>query len=575
MNMTQRLMKFRLLVILIIVLCYGEVFAQSNPQLESKYKAGVNDYKQQRYAAAMEKLSPLTSTNTVTAFTPYAHYYYSLSAYQLKRYRESRQMLLQLISRYPGWNKINDAYYLLGANSLATGQFKEAMDYMQKIKDSSFAKDILALKHHHLTEINDLTKLVVLQKQFPQDRDIAIALVEFIEKSPSSTPTDHQFADQLEKQFKISNKDKAAAEDRPKRNIEKKDDQWTRGFFDVSVLLPFRLDEFNTAKRRTNQFAYDYYIGLTLAQEKLKSEGINVNLWAYDVGTDAKTMENIVDNKSFQQSDLVIGPLYASTFDVAAGFISEAKMVMLNPLSTDANLLKTGSNVYLAHPSITFQVQKAVQLMKYAAPGFTAAIYYGNTAKDSTSAFGYANELKSKGGKVLEMIKIRAEREWLESKISSFETVKPSHVVLFSSDANSGPMLIDVINGRKLNTTPVLATSTSFNLQQSRISKYGQRLYLIETDHIDKEKEIVREFQKMYWNATNTFPSVYSYQGYDQLLFFGRMLSQYKDGIAKGLGTKKYTGEDYLLSGFDFTKSNDNQISPLLKYSGSKWVPAN
>src|SRR5687768_15668839 len=108
--MTQRLMKFRLLVILIIVLGYGDVFAQSNPQLESKYKAGVSDYKQQRYAAAMEKLSPLTSVNTGSAFTPYAHYYYSLSAYQLKRYRESRQMLLQLISRYPGWNKINDAY---------------------------------------------------------------------------------------------------------------------------------------------------------------------------------------------------------------------------------------------------------------------------------------------------------------------------------------------------------------------------------------------------------------------------------------------------------------------------------
>jgi ABC-type branched-subunit amino acid transport system substrate-binding protein len=137
-------------------------------------------------------------------------------------------------------------------------------------------------------------------------------------------------------------------------------------------------------------------------------------------------------------------------------------------------------------------------------------------------------------------------------------------------------MLIEVVNGRKLLTTPILATSTSFNMQQSRMAKYGSRLYLIETDYVDRYKEGIREFQKTYWNKTNTFPSVYSYQGYDQLLFFGRMLNQYKDGIQKGIQSRKHTGEDYLLSGFDFTKSNDNQISPVLRYGSSgKWVPVN
>ncbi|MCE7064664.1 ABC transporter substrate-binding protein [Dyadobacter sp. CY326] len=549
-------------------------FAQSNAQAEGRYKSALSDYKQARYAAAMEKLSPLTSVNTKTPFSPYAHYYYALSAYQLKRYKESKQMLLQLQSRYPGWNRIAEAQYLLGAIALESGQLNDGLDYLTKIKDSSLAKDILALKQHHLDAITDLAKLRELQRQYPNDRDIALTLVHFIESSPSSTQTDLQIADQLQRQFKFSKKEKvASAEEKPKRSIPKSESQWTKGYMDVSVLLPFRLDEFSTGKRRSNQFAYDYYLGLTMAKEQLATEGITVNLWAYDMSADAKTMEAIVDNKNFQQSDMVIGPLYPGTFDVTANYITNSNAVMLNPLSTDGNLLKAGSNIYLAHPSIAFQMQKAAQWMKTQAMGLSIAIYYGTTPKDSAMAFAYANEWKGKSGKVLEMVKIQPDREWLETNVSTFETAKPSHVALFSSNGSTGPMIMDMLTDRKLTTTPVIATSTSFNLQQSRLGRFGSRLYLIDTDPVDREKESIREFQKNYWNKTSTFPSVYSYQGYDQLMYFARMMYKYKDRLRDGMQSARLGEEEYLLSGFNFTKSNENQITPVLKYNGSKWTP--
>lgn len=575
------LMNLKFLITLIIPFCLGSaVQAQKTTPAETKYKAGLSDYNQNRYAAAMEKLSPLTIANPDPSYAnvaPYAHYYYALSAYQLKRNRESRQMLLQLQNRYPGWSKINDAYYLLAANSFAAGQQKEAMEVLLRIKDSSFAKDVQSLKQFHFSQMGDVVKLREIQKLYPNDREVAVALVQLLTSTNTVAKPDLALVSQLEKQFKINRSEKvAAAEDSPRLSIGKNDNQWKKGFFDVSVLLPFRLEEFVTAKRRSNQFAYDYYLGLTLAKEKLRSEGINVNLWAYDVSNDTKPMNEIIANSAFQKSDLVIGPLYPGTFDLTAHAVSGSGMLMLNPLSTDANLLKGSSNIYLAHPGIPYQIQKGVQWMKLTAPGQGSAIYYGNTSKDSIMAFSYAEEWKAKGGKVLEMKKIRADREWLETGISNFEVTKPAHIALFSTDMTSGSTLIEVLNGRKLTNTPLLATSTSFNIQQSRVAKYGSRLYLLETDYVDKNKEGIREFQKKYWNVNNTFPSVYSYQGYDQLLFFGRMLSKYKDGFQKGIQSGKHLDEDYLLSGFDFTKSNDNQINPVLKYSGGgRWVPVN
>jgi ABC-type branched-subunit amino acid transport system substrate-binding protein len=544
-------------------------------EYDSKFKAGVNDYKQGKYALAMEKLAPLTSVSATYSYSEYAHYYYALAAYQNKKYKESRQMLLQLLSRFPSWNKLNEVYYLLGVNSLATNQWKDGIQYFQKVKDSSFAKDIQSEKQHYLGGISDLATLINIQKQNPEDRDVAVEVVQFIEKSPGSTQTDLFYSDQLVKQFKMSSKEiEAAGLDRPKHEVSKKDNQWAKGYFNVAVLLPFRLDEFAVSKKRSNQFAYDYYVGLQLAKAKLKTEGIEININAFDVGNDTKTMDAIADDKLFQQSDFVIGPLYQSSFDVAVSYTADANMYMLNPLSTDVTLLKKGENVYLAHPSISFQTQKAAQWMKTVAPVGGAVIYYGTTAKDSSMAFAYQAELKAKGLKILEMMKIHSDREWLESKVSSFETVKPGHFALFSSESGAGPTIMDVLAGRKLTNVPVIATSTSFNLQQSRLNRYGSRLYLIETDRVDREREQIRQFQKAYWNQTNSFPSVYSYQGYDHLLFFGRMLFKYKDKLKNGLEMRKYDEEDYLLSGFDYTKSRENQVPPILKFNGSAWEPA-
>lgn len=518
----------------------------------------------------MDKFYPMTSVNAKTAYSPYAHYYYALSAYQLKRYKDARPMLLQLQSRYPGWNKINDVYYLLGAVALANGQTNDGLDQLARIKDSSLNKDVQALKQHHLGAIKDFLKLKELQKEYPSDRDIALMVYQSIQSARTPAQGDLAYAEQLDKQFKFRKNEKV--EEAPKRSTPKSDTQWTKGYLDVAVLLPFRLDEFTTSKRRSNQFAYDYYLGLTVAKEQLQMEGITVNLWAYDVSNDAKSMEAIADNKNFQLSDMIIGPLYAGTFDVAADFVSGSNAIMLNPLSTDASLLK-GGNIYLGHPSINYQTQKAAQWMRTLSPGLNAVIYYGNTAKDSAMAASYAAEWKAKGGKVTSIVHIQPDRESIESKVPSFETNKPAHVALFSSDGESGGNLIEVLNGRKLNTLPVLATSTSFNAQQSRLSRYGARLSLIDADYVDREKETIRQFQKSYYNKTSTFPSVYSYQGYDQLLFFARMLSKYKDKLPSGLQSRKFGSEEYLLSGFDYTKSNENQITPVLKYSGSKWVP--
>ena len=561
-----------LLAVLFLSITPG--MGQKTKDYSSIYSSAVSDYKSARYNDAMNKLAPLTNQSAPNKFAEYAHYYYALSAYQLKRYKESRQMLTQLIGRYPDWNRKNDVYYLLGANYLAVGQWRDAIGTFDKIKDSSFASDIQSLKQNYLYGIQDLAAMINLQKQFPDDQDIAVELVQYIENSPKSSSADIYYAEQLKKKYKIKASKSDVAQQKPKKSTPKRDSQWTKGYLNVAVLLPFRLNEFDVNKSRSNQFAYDYYLGLLQARETLQAEGVNIKLVTYDVGTDEKLMNIIVGTPLFQESDLVLGPLYNSTFGEVAEYASGAEMMLVNPLATDGALLKSRENVYLARPSIEFQTKKAVQQMKRVVSGLNAAIFYGNSAKDSSMAILYAAELKAKGGKVMLMKKIGSSLEQMEGGIPTFETQKPDHIALFSSFSSTGSNLMQILSERKLTWIPVVANSASFKASLKQLSKWGSRLYLIETEYVDPEK--VREFQKKYYQVNNSFPSVYSYQGYDQLLFFGRALNKYKGDFKQGLASKFNDDSDaYLLGGFDYSKGHENQISPVLKYDGTKWVRVN
>ncbi|HEV7350410.1 ABC transporter substrate-binding protein [Telluribacter sp.] len=564
----------RILLLLILWGVFGSSI--SNAQLFDKsgknYREAIDFYKQGKYLVAMNRLAPLT--RTTSSFAPYSHYYYALAAYQLKKYNDSYLMLRQLVSRYPNWERMNDAHYLMGATQLALGNYQQALQSLQLIDEAGLKKDVQGLKQHYLSQITDLNALKNLQKQNAGDKEVAVALVSLIQKK-STDKADLELSDRLTNRFGIEStetvsvKNPTPGQKSPPRTAR----NWEKGYYNVAVMLPFRLGEVPASRRsRPNQYAYDYYQGMLLAKQQLKDEGILVNLQTYDIGSEEALMRDLVNNNQFRQSDLLIGPLYTNTYEIASKFASENDVLIVNPLSTDGSLLASSNNAYLARPSIEYQMAQAAQLAARLSAGLTAAVYYGTTSKDSAMAAAYTEEIKKKGGKVLEMVRITDQKETIDARMSRFEREKPTHIVLASTDPQSGPALFSVLNGRDLSNVPVIATATSFDFQRSRPHSYGGRLYLLETDYIDLTKDNIKAFRRAYYEQSETLPSVYSYQGYDQLLFLGRMIAKYKDRLSQGLKARQFD-EDYLLSGFDFTKSRENQVSPLLRAEGSRWVP--
>lgn len=542
---------------------------------ERKFTEGVSFFRQGKYDAAMNEFADITTKNANDEYAPLAHFYYALSANKVKRYNDSNLMLRQLLTRYATWPQRDEAYYLLANNYFELNDFRKGFDFLNRIGDPALSKDVQGIKQHFLKDVKDLQLLKSLNSEYPNDRVVALSLVQLIQKS-SGSKADLELSDRLTNQYgiEVAQPVVTAPKDETKNSPNPPyDKKWTKGYYNLAVLFPFRLDELKDNKRfLSNQYAYDYFWGMQVARQQLKTEGIIINLQAYDVGSEEDKILEMVNNLHFRQSDLIFGPLYSQTFQMVADYANLNNIVLINPLATDSSLLANGKLVYLAHPSLQSQVRQAVRLAKSKNRIPVAAIYYGQTAKDSTMAFAYRSELARTGGKVLEMKKVEGTGPEMNQTISLFESEKPNHVVLFSTDTKAGPALMSVLSGRKLNGLPVIAVSTSFDFNRARPSGYGGKLYLIETDYVDIFKEDVKIFQRDYFEKTNTLPSVYSYQGYDQLLFFGRMIGKYNERLKDGIELRKYV-DDYLLSGFDYTKTRENSVSAILEYTNSRWAP--
>jgi hypothetical protein len=81
------------------------------------------------------------------------------------------------------------------------------------------------------------------------------------------------------------------------------------------------------------------------------------------------------------------------------------------------------------------------------------------------------------------------------------------------------------------------------------------------------------EFQENYLSKRNIIPSTFAAQGYDMLLFFGRQLA--KGNFRSKSLLKTNESEDYVLSGFDYTRSNDNRVVPIIRFDGERFVKVN
>lgn len=580
------------------LLGWQTVVAQGNSDAQKRYKAAVRLVQAGEYERAKTDLNGLIQQED--ALAPYAHYYYALAAFRQKHYGQARPMLRQLIERFPDWRKLEDAQYLLAAVCFETAQYEDGLSALQRISDPALRADGAKLEQYFIGRITDLNRLKQLNKAFPDNRTVGLTLIDGIQRTASDRD-DLELSDRLTNRFGVP---PTAAASRPAPAsvatapgarpatippAPSRPATRQKGYYNVAVMFPFRLDDFEGGRRlRSNQYVFDLYNGIKLAKDKLQEEGITVNLFAYDVENDPNRTLELVNSPAFSQTDLIIGPLYAEPNRIASAYANQNNMLLVNPIATSSELVANQPMSFLAQPSVTKQAQKVAEQARAVGVGRRAAVYYGTARKDSLLASAYRDELKRQGYQIVDYRKMGGSAQTMAdamqfgaaTTVRSVSATTPptgvslSHVFFASSNDDDGSRMLDALSRRRV-SGPLFATATAFDLYRNSLSTFTRRdLYLLYPEFMDTSREPVVAFQEDYLNKRNTIPSVFASEGYDLMLFFGRQLAKNGTQLRNRAGLRSDT-DDYLLSGFDYTQSNENQIVPIVKYEGGRFVKIN
>lgn len=578
--MTKKHLGF-LLFSWVCLLLSTEVNAQKIKDMERRYKAGVRLVQLGDYDRARSELQPVMQRGG--SYAPFAYYYYADASYRQKRYEAARTTLKELIDRFPNWLKKEEGYYLAAAAAFEQGLYDEGLSYTQLITDADLRPDVNRMEQTFLPRIGDLNRLKGLQKQYPQNKTLARTLVDLIQRT-SSDKDDLELSDRLSNRYGISpapvSRPPVVAPTEPsvpasQSTVPPRPDRArAKGYFNIGVLFPFRINRFSTTERaRANQYVFDLYEGMKLAKAKLIAEGITVNLFAYDIDNDPDQALEVLNNASFAQNDLLIGPLYTEPNRLVSAFAVQNDIPLVNPIATTRDLIINQPNAYLAQPSTVQQATKTAAFAKELTTNRKAAIYFGMARKDSSLASAYQAALKAQGFQIVDFRRLSGKATAMATAIKLTEENVPGHVFLASGNNDDGPSLVDALNRRGV-SSPLIATYPAFDYFRNSLSTFIRReLYLVAPEFMDREREVTEAFQEMYLAKRNIIPSTFSAQGYDMLLYFGRQLA--KGTIRTRALLKTDESDDYILSGFDYTKTNDNQVVPIIKFDGSRFVQIN
>lgn len=294
----------------------------------------------------------------------------------------------------------------------------------------------------------------------------------------------------------------------------------------VALLLPFYLDMNDTLEAHNDsrkptaiyhksRTAIQYYSGVLLALDMLKSLGCSLDLKVLDVSNDSVYM-TILDSTTLDDRSLIVGPLHANQFKKLANrYGLDTNRRLVSPLSYK-NVIKNHENTYQFVPFSNVQIDTIVGLIAKKHNSENLLIIGSDQemslVRKFKSSLSLNTDLKYKSYTVSEGL---PDKEMMKQKLDESE-----NIVLVAS--NNRAFVSRVI--------PMLASMedtffTVYGLESwNRISSLDEiELNLLNVHYpsvfFQDENQLFNGFRDSYHHRFKEYPTKYAYAAYKQFLF--------------------------------------------------------
>lgn len=160
----------------------------------------------------------------------------------------------------------------------------------------------------------------------------------------------------------------------------------------VALIMPLHLGEMEEisttkfdieqrGKRTYHQFEFiEFYEGIRMALDQLAEEGINSEINVVDIATQsADEVKRLFNEHHLTESDVIISLLFRDAFTQAAELARDAKVYIVNPMTTRSEVCQDNPYVVKIQPSLAGQVSTMLDNIKSEHPnGQLFVIHSGN-----------------------------------------------------------------------------------------------------------------------------------------------------------------------------------------------------
>ncbi len=133
--------------------------------------------------------------------------------------------------------------------------------------------------------------------------------------------------------------------------------------YNVALLIPLYLENFDTeggispqSQERSLRYM-EYYEGIVMALDSVRAMGADIRLSVYDVCESELKARTAIWKPEMAQMDLIIGPFFTNTFQIAATFARDRNIPIVSPVSADdREPLRRYPNMFQATPDLQTQM---------------------------------------------------------------------------------------------------------------------------------------------------------------------------------------------------------------------------
>ena len=313
----------------------------------------------------------------------------------------------------------------------------------------------------------------------------------------------------------------------------------------IAYMLPFSAEE-NKNSTNIDRFI-EFYRGSLLAMEKIKEQGISLEVYTFDTQLGTAKINDILKNGIPKTVDMIIGPAYPEQVAIVADYAKKNNVIQIVPFTSQISNSDRFALQYQFNPS-SADLDKAI-INNILDKHRTDNVFIVNFASQNSKSYHLPERLeKALKSNSIKYTKLKA-NSLTADNISALNRNANNLIVLSSCSTQEFKDFVGAVSADNKNYTFVVENDI-FNYAKADKSLKNKNIVTYSLFNATPEDKYLNAYSRYFTVRTQQSTPNYDLLGYDITLYFCKALQPNKQLIFP---------QDIALqqSTFNFTKQNN------------------